>query len=70
MQFKVGTTVTNDAGNAIPADWSEKLTTPECMTWTESELLAQGALKREFKFIRTQRSVDDQRGDLGERHRQ
>ena len=48
-----GHTVTNDAGNAIPADWSEKLTTPECMTWTESELLAQGALKREFKFIRS-----------------
>jgi FtsP/CotA-like multicopper oxidase with cupredoxin domain len=53
MQFKVGTTVTTDAGNAIPADWSEKLTTPECMTWTESALLAQGVPKREFKFIRS-----------------
>ena len=53
MQFKVGNAVTNDAGNAIPADWSEKLTTPECMTWTESQLLAQGTLKREFKFIRS-----------------
>ena len=28
MQFKVGTTVTTDAGNAIPADWSEKADDP------------------------------------------
>jgi len=53
MQFKVGTTVTTDAGNRIPADWSEKVATPECMTWTESQLLAQGVLKREFRFIRS-----------------
>jgi spore coat protein A len=52
MQFKVGTTVTNKVGNLLPPDWGQRLTGPECMTWTEAGLLAQNVPQRQFKFVR------------------
>ena len=52
MQFKVGKRVTNTVGNTIPADWSVKVKTPECMTWTESQLLSEGTPVRQFAFVR------------------
>jgi FtsP/CotA-like multicopper oxidase with cupredoxin domain len=52
MQFKVGTTVTNTVDNRMPTDWASKLATPECMTWTESQLLAQNTPVRRFDFVR------------------
>ncbi len=52
MRFKVGTSVTNTVDNTVPADWSSKVTTPECMTWTESQLLAQNTPVRQFAFVR------------------
>jgi FtsP/CotA-like multicopper oxidase with cupredoxin domain len=52
MRFKVGTSVTNKVDNAVPADWSSRVTTHECMTWTESQLLAQNTPVRQFAFVR------------------
>jgi spore coat protein A len=52
MQFRVGTTVTNTVDNRVPTDWASKVATPECMTWTESELLAQNTPVRQFDFVR------------------
>lgn len=52
MQFKVGTQVTNAVGNSVPSNWGEKVPTPECLTWTDAGLKAQGVKQRQFKFIR------------------
>ena len=54
MQFRVARTdPTTLAGNAVPSGWQELVESPECMTWSESGLLAQGVPVRKFQFIRT-----------------
>jgi FtsP/CotA-like multicopper oxidase with cupredoxin domain len=54
MQFRVARTdPTTLAGNAVPSGWQELVESPECMTWNESSLLAQGVPVRKFQFIRT-----------------
>jgi FtsP/CotA-like multicopper oxidase with cupredoxin domain len=54
MQFRVARTdPTTLAGNAVPSGWQELVESPECMTWSESSLLAQGVPVRKFQFIRT-----------------
>ena len=54
MQFRVARTdPTTLAGNAVPSGWQELVESPECMTWSESALLAQGVPVRKFEFIRT-----------------
>lgn len=54
MQFRVAKTdPTTLAGNAVPSGWQELVESPECMTWSESALLAQGVPVRKFEFIRT-----------------
>ena len=53
MRFNVGRTVSNTADNALPTGWADLVHPAECMTWTESSLLAQRVPNREFKFIRT-----------------
>jgi FtsP/CotA-like multicopper oxidase with cupredoxin domain len=54
MQFRVARTdPTTLVGNAVPSGWQELVESPECMTWNESSLLAQGVPVRKFQFIRT-----------------
>lgn len=54
MQFRVAKSdPTTLAGNAVPSGWQELVESPECMTWSESALLAQGVPVRKFEFIRT-----------------
>jgi FtsP/CotA-like multicopper oxidase with cupredoxin domain len=54
MQFRVARTdPTTLVGNAVPSGWQELVESPECMTWSESSLLAQGVPVRKFQFIRT-----------------
>lgn len=54
MQFRVARTdPTTLAGNSVPSGWQELVESPECMTWSESALLAQGVPVRKFEFIRT-----------------
>jgi FtsP/CotA-like multicopper oxidase with cupredoxin domain len=54
MQFRVAKTDPDTlAGNAVPSGWQELVETPECMTWSESGLLAQKVPDRRFRFIRT-----------------
>ena len=55
MQFVVGPkeSVLTWDNNDVPADWQSKVVSPECMTWSESGLKAQGVPDRRFEFIRT-----------------
>ncbi|MCW2822130.1 MAG: bilirubin oxidase [Marmoricola sp.] len=54
MQFVVGpkSSVASLDNNAVPADWQSRVEAPECMTFTEAGLKAQGVTERQFKFIR------------------
>ena len=55
MQFVVGPTesVLNTESNSVPSDWRDRVEAPECMTFKESDLLAQKVPLRRFDFIRT-----------------
>ncbi len=53
MAFRVGRSVSSKANNAVPADWAARVPAAECMTWTESELLAAGTRLRTFDFHRS-----------------
>ena len=53
MRFKVGTTVSSTRNNSVPSDWEARVKAPECMTFDEQKLKAQGVVEREFRFIRT-----------------
>jgi FtsP/CotA-like multicopper oxidase with cupredoxin domain len=55
MQFVVGpkSSVASMDNNAVPADWQSRVEAPECMTFTEEGLKAQGVTERQFKFIRS-----------------
>jgi spore coat protein A, manganese oxidase len=53
MQFKVSRKApTNTLRNTIPANWSELVSVDECMTWNESDLIAQSVPQREFRLDR------------------
>ncbi len=55
MQFVVGpqTSVQSWDNNDVPADWQSRVAPAECMTFKESDLLAQKVPDRRFDFIRT-----------------
>jgi spore coat protein A, manganese oxidase len=53
MRFKVVGDATSTENNSIPENWEQLVEAPECMTWKESDLVAQGVKERRFDFIRT-----------------
>jgi len=52
MRFRVIGDAASTENNSIPTYW-EDVVEPECMTWKESDLVAQGVKERRFDFIRT-----------------
>jgi spore coat protein A, manganese oxidase len=53
MRFRVSRNAPRSlAGNVVPRGWEELVEAPECMTFTEAGLKAQGVPERQFSFIR------------------
>jgi spore coat protein A, manganese oxidase len=52
MRFRVLGDARTLENNSVPAYWEDAVEAPECMTFKESDLIAQNVPQREFKFIR------------------